>query len=152
MSRSLSRSSIGVAATALMAALAPDPSDARPLELFDWSARPLLVFADADGAALQTQLARFSGREAELLDRKMPLLVISDGRVDVDGRASQLDAEALRAAYDVGADAFAIILVGKDTGVKFRAAAPAEASELFDLVDAMPMRLREVRQREHATD
>jgi hypothetical protein len=43
--------------------------------------------------------------------------------------------------------AFAAVLVGRDGGEKLRSAEPVPAEKLFDLIDAMPMRQREMRAR-----
>ena len=42
---------------------------------------------------------------------------------------------------------FAAILVGKDGGEKHRSVEPISPQTLFDLIDAMPMRQREIRSR-----
>lgn len=44
-------------------------------------------------------------------------------------------------------DTFVAILVGKDGGEKYRSADPIAPQTLFDLIDAMPMRRREIRSR-----
>ena len=43
--------------------------------------------------------------------------------------------------------AFAAVHVGRDGGEKLRSAEPIPAEKLFDLIDAMPMRRREIRSR-----
>ena len=47
----------------------------------------------------------------------------------------------------MGAGEFAAILVGKDGTEKFRSDEPVRPETLFGLIDAMPMRRREVRDR-----
>ena len=46
-----------------------------------------------------------------------------------------------------GTDAFAIVLVGKDGGEKLRRTTPLSPEELFSIVDAMPMRRAELREK-----
>jgi hypothetical protein len=46
-----------------------------------------------------------------------------------------------------GASAFSVVLVGKDGGEKLRRSTPLRPEELFALVDAMPLRQAERRQR-----
>ena len=43
------------------------------------------------------------------------------------------------------AGAFAAVLVGKDGGEKFRSEGPVSPEVLFEIIDAMPMRRREMR-------
>jgi hypothetical protein len=40
-----------------------------------------------------------------------------------------------------------VLLIGKDGGVKLRAEEPLPAAEFFALIDTMPMRRREMRER-----
>ncbi len=46
-----------------------------------------------------------------------------------------------------GAPAFAVTLIGKDGGEKLRRTTPLAPEELFAVVDAMPMRRAEMRER-----
>jgi Domain of unknown function (DUF4174) len=57
------------------------------------------------------------------------------------------ESTAARSRFRVEDGAFATILVGRDGGEKFRSAEPIPAGKLFDLIDAMPMRQREMRAR-----
>lgn len=52
-----------------------------------------------------------------------------------------------RVLTETGATAFSLRLVGKDGGEKLRSLQPVSAASLFALVDAMPMRRREMRER-----
>ena len=40
-----------------------------------------------------------------------------------------------------------ILLVGKDGGVKLRSEEPVSIQRIFDLIDSMPMRRREMREK-----
>lgn len=57
------------------------------------------------------------------------------------------ESAAARSRLDVEDGAFTAVLVGKDGGEKFRSAEPVLPEKLFDLIDAMPMRRREIRAR-----
>ncbi len=57
------------------------------------------------------------------------------------------DQERLRRRYDVAPGEFAVLLIGKDDGVKLRSARPLTVQTLFDAIDAMPMRRAEMRHR-----
>ena len=54
---------------------------------------------------------------------------------------------AARSRFGVEDGTFAAVLVGKDGGEKHRSAGPIAHRKLFDLIDAMPMRQREIRSR-----
>jgi hypothetical protein len=56
-------------------------------------------------------------------------------------------APTLRSRYDVPADTpFQLLLLGKDTGVKLRRDEAAPMPQVYGLIDAMPMRRREMRE------
>ncbi|MDI1249127.1 MAG: DUF4174 domain-containing protein [Lacunisphaera sp.] len=49
-----------------------------------------------------------------------------------------------------GPAAFSVVLIGKDGGEKLRQTTPLAPADLFALVDAMPMRQAEIRERQPA--
>lgn len=57
------------------------------------------------------------------------------------------DGNAPREQFGVENGAFTVILVGKDGGEKFRWQEPVGPKDLFDRIDVMPMRRRELRER-----
>lgn len=66
----------------------------------------------------------------------------------LSGHEAGISDRDLRVEYLTGADEFAVVLIGRDGGEKFRAGEPVSAAELFARVDEMPMRRRELRDRE----
>ncbi|MEO1275268.1 MAG: DUF4174 domain-containing protein [Pseudomonadota bacterium] len=117
---------------------------AEPLAQYAWEARPVVVFAkDAGDRDLGRQLAELAAYPAERVSRQMPVIAVIGARVSVDGVPSKIDATALRRHYGVSQAAFAVLLIGKDTGVKLRRETSVSAATLFALIDTMPMRQRE---------
>lgn len=55
------------------------------------------------------------------------------------------DGDAVREQYGIERGTFAVILIGKDGGEKFRSEEPVGPKVFFDRIDAMPMRRREMR-------
>jgi len=55
--------------------------------------------------------------------------------------------DAARRQFGIDGDTFTVVLVGKDGGEKFRSAEPVRPRDLFDRVDTMPMRRREMREK-----
>lgn len=134
---------IGLAASALASSA---QAAATSLEALRWKARPVVVFAPERSPASGEQINWLRKAAAILTERDMPVFVVGPGGVTtLAGDRAALDAARLRMDFGVESDAFAIILVGKDGGEKFRAAAPVEVARLIDLVDAMPMRRQEAR-------
>ncbi len=82
-----------------------------------------------------------------LAERDVVQITATADLVTVDGSASDaLRADRLRQDYATGTDGFQVVLIGKDGGVKLRAAEPVAAGDFFALIDTMPMRRREMRE------
>lgn len=76
----------------------------------------------------------------------MVLIEVLDDAVWIDGVKSEQEAAAeLRSRYGVAEVETAILLVGKDGGIKLRRNGVLEPRDLFGLIDTMPMRQREMR-------
>ncbi len=63
------------------------------------------------------------------------------------GPVSYGQVSAARKRFQIEAGRFTAILVGKDGTVKHRAHTPVTPENLYALIDAMPMRRREMRER-----
>ncbi|WP_147440324.1 DUF4174 domain-containing protein [Notoacmeibacter ruber] len=116
----------------------------RPLAGMKWDKRPLLIFApDDDGAATQWTLLQ---RQMDgLKDRDMTVLAVTDRVAAKLGSApSGVSAEDLRSFYNVPSERYESILVGKDGTRKALWRDPVEAEAIFRIIDAMPMRQREM--------
>ncbi len=59
---------------------------------------------------------------------------------------SNAEAAGARAAHNVEAGGFAVVLIGRDGTQKYRSNTPVTAHALFEKIDAMPMRRREMGQ------
>jgi len=57
------------------------------------------------------------------------------------------DAQSLRERIGASPKEFLVVLIGKDGGIKARYPQAPALSEVFDLIDGMPMRRSERRQR-----
>jgi hypothetical protein len=123
------------------------PARAAGLEKFTWDNRLLLVFAPTvEDPLLQSQQRLLAPRKDGVDERHMRIIEIAaSNTVTVNGqRDSDLDASRLRRSYAVPTDAFAVILVGKDGGEKGRWTEPVSLDDVFDMIDAMPMRQEEM--------
>lgn len=100
-----------------------------------WRHRLLVVFADEENdPRLATQRRLLGPVIAELRERDVLLIeVVGD--------------DPLREALGVPRTGFHALLVGKDGGVKLREPQPVRPQTLVALIDAMPMRQAELRQR-----
>jgi hypothetical protein len=131
-----------------------DSVDAR-LDDYRWEHRLLFVFAPADAAeARAEQEARFEGHDAGFRNRDLRLFILAGPDTGtlrpVPGASprplTEAAVERIYGRFGVPADAFRVVLVGKDGTEKRRNAEPVTARSVFDTIDAMPMRQREMRE------
>lgn len=112
--------------------------------LFD--TRPLILFSSSgNDRELQEQLRLLSGDSCEFFARDIEVLVITSGEQNnIDGQVLTADeVQYLRTELEVEPYKHLLVLVGKDGKVKLRAHMPLNTSDLFMLVDSMPMRRAE---------
>jgi hypothetical protein len=97
-------------------------------------ARPVVILSDSrDDPRVARQIAAFDRAKAALAERDVTIL-----------REAGPDS-ALRGALDAPAAGFAVVLVGKDGGVKKVWRDPVDPMTIAKLIDAMPMRQDEMR-------
>jgi len=111
------------------------PLQARALSDYKWKMRPVLVFASPSShRKYKEQMRILNGAKAELEERDVVVLVDTEMQTPTD----------LRSAFSP--DGFLFVLVGKDGGVKYESREPVSIIKLMSLIDAMPMRQREMQQ------
>ena len=135
---------------ALLATLvmAPGTSLAGLLDEHLWRHRLMVLVAPTPNEALVAQQRRLIEQRADaLIDRNIQVYQLFERGVSTlqgnplaDGQAAML-----RAELGAGPDARLLILIGKDGSVKRREALPADLREMFLLIDEMPMRRAEIR-------
>ena len=114
------------------------PFDASEVNLddFQWLKRPVVVFADTDAdPRFQDQMALLMDRLDALEERDVVIITDTNPDARSDIRL------ALRPR------GFQLTLIGKDGGVKLRKPFPWDVRELSRVIDKMPMRQQEIRQR-----
>lgn len=111
------------------------------LQQYLWRNRVLLVFASrADDPALAQQKTIIERSAAGVAERDLVLIAVPPEADTGAGPAARL-----RAKFGATAQGFRVVLVGKDGGAKFASSEPIEAERLVGVIDAMPMRRREMR-------
>ena len=101
---------------------------------FAGRSRVLLVLASPDDLRRTEQTRILASDRAGMVERDLVLV-----------EPAVADQQRLRRRYGVLPDAFVVLLIGKDGGVKLRSAGPLAAGTLFETIDAMPMRQAEMR-------
>jgi len=141
---------VALALSALMtlpaaAADAPAPeifvpaAQAGTLDSYRWTHRPVLVFADSPADPRYVQQMNALRDEVDAL-RDRDVVVITD----TDPAARSDLRQQLRPR------GFALVLVGKDGQIKLRKPSPWQVRELSRVIDKMPMRQQEIRDRRAA--
>jgi hypothetical protein len=121
------------------------------LREYRWKNRLVLIFAPSrENTHYLKQGSEFEGKAEELDGRDIIVFeLIEAGQSKVD--ETNLTGEqqlSLRSEFDVAADDFEVILIGKDGTVKLREKQPVLSSDLFALIDGMPMRIEEMRSKQ----
>jgi len=111
---------------------------------FKWKKRILLLIdTKNDLNTRNLQLSEFNARSNEMKERDLVLFVYNGKEVlDRYGMLTDINPDNLSYGEFQG-----IILIGKDGGVKFRKKYLVKANEVFDLIDQMPMRRSEMKNR-----
>ncbi|GAB5503067.1 MAG: hypothetical protein Pyrs2KO_17220 [Pyruvatibacter sp.] len=117
--------------------------------------RPIIVVAEAsnDPVLDDIRIVLRQSRDA-LADRDvMVITVVGDDVTAWDPALDEapghsFDATRLRTSYGQAGAPISITLVGKDGGIKDRGTVPSDIQDMVDLIDTMPMRQREIEDRE----
>jgi hypothetical protein len=118
--------------------------------MYRWENRLLMVFAPTQSDVGYLEFEKdLSKSTPELMDRDLVVFRIFEkarSRVGEQLIESE-DAEQLRRRFEVRRGKFTVILIGKDGGVKVTREGRVELEEIFDRIDSMPMRQREMREK-----
>lgn len=119
------------------------------IEQYRWIHRLLVIFArDSNSASLEEQRQIVNRHQAGLAERDVLVIWVIGNSVTAEpGSPPRFEAAALRTLFDVGDGEYSAVLVGKDGGTKMRSSTPIGAACMFGLIDAMPMRRDEMRER-----
>jgi len=123
-----------------------------PMDLsqFQWKNRLLFLFAPNRSHSLFDVLQKsIATQQAEAADRDLLIFEILESgtsRMDTSDLDPQV-AQSLRDKFDAPPGRFAIILVGKDGSIKLNRQDQTRLEDIFALIDAMPMRRQEMRQK-----
>jgi Domain of unknown function (DUF4174) len=124
--------------------------DVVDLGQYRWKNRLLFLFSPSpEVPAFQTFMGELNRNSEGVRDRDLLVFrVLEQGPSFLASQEiTPQGAEGLRRRLGVDRGAFTVVLVGKDGGVKLQRPGPVALSDIFGLIDSMPMRQREMRQK-----
>jgi hypothetical protein len=125
---------------------------ADPLDLtqFQWKNRLLFLFApNRNHPSFDTLHKSLLAQKSEAADRDLMIFEILEtgpsslNTEDLDRQTAQ----SLREKFDISRGRYTVILVGKDGGIKLNRQGQIRLEDIFALIDTMPMRQEERRQK-----
>ena len=117
---------------------------------YQWRNRLLLLFIPSlDGAGYATLKKDLSAHQEEVLDRDLLVFhILRSGETKLgNALLSENSGDYLREKFSVKCGTFTVLLIGKDGSVKLRREEIVKLDEIFSLIDTMPMRQREMREK-----
>ena len=133
---------LGLSAALAAAQTAASPSLAQTLRQSHWQKRVLLIGAPtASEANFQHQKQLLADAAAQLKDRDFLVLELPYDKLPT------ADQQYWQKQLGQSLTHFAVVLIGKDGGVKRTSAQPLPPADLFNTVDKMPMRRQEMRRK-----
>ncbi|OUJ74226.1 DUF4174 domain-containing protein [Hymenobacter crusticola] len=128
-----------VAPLLAMTQSAQHPSLAETLRASRWQKRIVLLYAPtSDNAEFKQQKSLLAQEQGATRSRDIQVLEL------VATQLSAADKQYLQQQVKVDPAQFAVLLIGKDGGVKLRQKEALTTQELFGTIDKMPMRRQEM--------
>ncbi|MDJ0645205.1 MAG: DUF4174 domain-containing protein [Flavobacteriaceae bacterium] len=122
---------------------------AQSLTKHQWKNRVLIVLTDDSNDILYSnQIKELESDIKGLHERKLVIYKVSPKNYSVGLKVNDfIDSDLFYKQYKRSSTSFEIILIGLDGGVKLRQSGLLTLKELFAIIDAMPMRANEIRQK-----
>ncbi|MBC6606562.1 DUF4174 domain-containing protein [Hymenobacter sp. BT188] len=130
-----------------LATLAQTPSSklslAERIKAQRWQKRLVILYAPtAESVELKQQKASMAAAHEQVKARDM--LIIEA----IETSLSPSEKQYVRQTLGIKPGGFAVVLIGKDGGVKRKETEPINSKVLFETIDTMPMRRQEMREKD----
>ena len=119
------------------------------LQQYLWENRLILLFGSISESKIEKQITELEKDTEGIADRDLMVFHIEGEKVRFlqQSSTSSLSGNRLRNRYSIPEDECRYILIGKDGDVKLNSKDFVPNEDLFSVIDAMPMRQREMRNR-----
>lgn len=129
----------------LIQTLLTNPMEQDPLQSYKWKNRVLLVFAKDEKLAAE-QLDLLWVDLGGIADRDLVIIrVTAEEATVLYGKEATRLGNSLNTKYNSSDEPFRVLLIGKDGGIKLDEDEKISATFLYQLIDSMPMRQQEMR-------
>ena len=119
------------------------PPIAETLRASKWQKRFVLLYAPtADNAEFKQQKSMLAQDAKAVQERDIQVLEL------IANQLSTADKQYLQQQLKVAPNQFAVLLIGKDGGVKLRQKEALATQRLFGTIDTMPMRQQEMQKKQ----
>jgi hypothetical protein len=120
------------------------------LEDYRWKHRLILAFSPStEDPGYRAFAKEIAVQAEEVIDRDLLVFhILETGEIRL-GETSLPTGSGnyIRESFSIRPGRFTVLLIGKDGGVKLRREGGVELGEIFSLIDSMPMRQREMREK-----
>jgi hypothetical protein len=121
----------------------------KDLSDFQWKNRLLIIYTTTDSpSTLENQLVQIKKATKDFAERDLKVIILQDEKVKIwnSSASHQLAYDQFIQDLNIRTEkSYQNLLIGKDGWVKLREDSPISNHKLFNTIDAMPMRKREMR-------
>lgn len=117
------------------------------LNSFKWKNRLLIIkYSEQNTSMLREQLDLLRNKSKELSERKLLLIELNEkGYQMVDKKVEFVKDSLAFKSFNLPNHKFHVLLIGLDGGIKYETTSPISPDELFSIIDKMPMRRSELK-------
>ena len=120
------------------------------LKDYQWKNRLILAFSpSAEDTGYRAFTKDIALQDEEVIDRDLLVFhILETGEIRLGETSLPTGSgDYLRENFSIRSGRFTVLLIGKDGGVKLRREGGVKLGEIFSLIDTMPMRQREMREK-----
>lgn len=118
---------------------------------YQWENRLVLIFSPNENQRLyRAQLLEFQENESGMQERDLLLIrIFKDRAISANSKTlNEETAHSLRRHFQIPDGETVVLLIGKDGSEKLRSKELLTTRRLFKTIDAMPMRIQEMRRKQ----
>ena len=143
-----------LAAILMIVSNAPTRAQSEEILKHRWKHRVVLLLeSDFAPTMASEQQEEFIANQKGMMDRRLVVYTVSSNGFRAPGSAEEVeDGGELYERMKSLESPFELALIGLDGGVKERWSKPVQCEELFAIIDGMPMRRHELKQRKSTLD